>query len=172
MLPIITNRLDLVQASPAMIRAELGSHDALAALLDAAMPEDWPPEFFERDDLERALVRSEAMDFDPAWGMRYFLWREPRRLVGVGGFFAPPHNGMVMLGYTVAKPFRGRGLATEATLGMVAFAFAHGDVDRIAAETLPELAASIRVLGKAGFSLDGPAQTHPGAIRFERSKGS
>jgi [ribosomal protein S5]-alanine N-acetyltransferase len=104
--------------------------------------------------------------------MRYFLWREPRRLVGVGGFFAPPHNGMVMLGYTVAKPFRGRGLATEATLGMVAFAFAHRDMDRVAAETLPELAASIRVLEKAGFSLDGPAQTHPGAIRFERSKGS
>jgi RimJ/RimL family protein N-acetyltransferase len=47
-----------------------------------------------------------------------------------------------MLGYAVAKPFRGRGLATEATLGMVAFAFAHRDVDRVAAETLPCQATS------------------------------
>ncbi len=165
-MPIVTARLELIEAMPAMIRAELESPEKLGALLHAAMPEAWPPEFFERDDLERALAWAEAENFDPAWGMRYFLADRPRRLVGVGGFFGPPKEGAVMLGYAVAAPFRGQGFATEATLGMLAFAYADARVQSILAETLPELAASIRVLEKAGFGPGGPAN-HPGAIRFE-----
>ena len=76
-----------------------------------------------------------------------------------------------MLGYAVARQFRGLGFATEATLGLVNFAFAQGNIERVAAETLPELTASIRVLEKAGFRRSGSAQTHPGAIRFERDRG-
>jgi RimJ/RimL family protein N-acetyltransferase len=165
-MPIVAARLELIEATPAMIRAELESLEKLGALLAAAMPEAWPPEFFERDDLERALAWAEAESFDPAWGMRYFLADRPRRLVGVGGFFGPPKDGAVMLGYAVARPFRGGGFATEATLGMVDFAFADPRVQSILAETLPELAASMRVLEKAGFWPGGPAN-HPGAIRFE-----
>ena len=46
-------------------------------------------------------------------------------------------------------------------------AFAFPEVDRVTAETLPELAPSIGVLEKAGFTLAEGEGSEPGVIRFE-----
>jgi mannose-6-phosphate isomerase-like protein (cupin superfamily) len=50
---------------------------------------------------------------------------------------------------------------------LVTWAFAHPDVRRVVAQTLPELRSSIRVLEKSGFTFIGPG-FEEGALLFER----
>ncbi|HEX8358892.1 MAG TPA: GNAT family N-acetyltransferase, partial [Longimicrobium sp.] len=71
--------------------------------------------------------------------------------------------------YSVVESFQRRGYATEAALGLTAYAFAEPAVTRVVAETLPHLDASIGVLHKLGF---GPADdpSSPEVIRFERHR--
>ena len=52
---IATPRLELVAATPAVLRAELAGTAALAAALGATVPADWPPEFYDRDAIEYTL---------------------------------------------------------------------------------------------------------------------
>lgn len=75
-------------------------------------------------------------------------------------------SGVVEIGYGIVGEFQRRGYATEAAAGLVGWAHAHPEVRMVAAHTLPELTASIRVLEKNGFVRRGiPAEE--GAIRFE-----
>ncbi len=75
------------------------------------------------------------------------------------------------IGYFVIPTYQRRGLATEAVEGMLQRAFASPEVRRVIAETLPELAPSIRVLEKSGFSLIGEG-SEPGVVRYERCRAS
>jgi len=62
--------------------------------------------------------------------------------------------------------YQGQGFATEATRGMVLWAFKHRGVRRIIAETLPGSTPSIRVLEKNRFRYIGPG-SEPGVIHYE-----
>jgi RimJ/RimL family protein N-acetyltransferase len=172
--PLHTPRLDLVPATQRLLRAELSGRDTLGAALGARLPAQWPPDLYEADDMARVLAALEAADAEPEWHLRYLVARdEPgdARLVGVAGFGGPPSaDGTVLVGYSVVPEARGRGYATEATHALVAFAFTDERTQRVAAETFPELGASIRVLEKAGFVRVEGAET-PGAIRFARERG-
>jgi RimJ/RimL family protein N-acetyltransferase len=55
------------------------------------------------------------------------------------------------LGYWVAEPYWGKGIATKAVRMMVDYAFQHYDVTRIYASTFDHNIASQRVLIKSGF---------------------
>jgi RimJ/RimL family protein N-acetyltransferase/ketosteroid isomerase-like protein len=73
-----------------------------------------------------------------------------------GWFMLEPREpGMLELGYRLMRPVWGRGLATEGGREMVARAFEHEGVERIAAVVHPENAPSMRVLEKLGFSREG-----------------
>ena len=101
------------------------------------------------------------MAADPAsadWGSRLFVSCEPEELVGWGGFKGPPRDGVVELGYEIAESRRERGLATAATLALLAEAFAEPQVVKVIAHTLAEHNASNRVLEKAGFRFDRETQ--------------
>lgn len=91
----------------------------------------------------------------------------------VGGisFKGPPDaEGMVEVGYGIEPEYQGRGYATEATLALVQFAAASGQVRVVRAHTLSDHRASLRVLEKSGFQFvgdvidpeDGPV------VRWER----
>ena len=104
---------------------------------------------------EALLPTRDALAASPdgmRWGTRLFLAREPRTLVGWGGFKGPPSGGAVELGYAIAPDWEGRGLATAATRAMLAEAFAEPQVDSAIAHTLAEPGPSTRVLEKAGFT--------------------
>lgn len=58
------------------------------------------------------------------------------------------------LGYRLARPFWGRGIATRAASEMVRLGFEHSPIDRIVATTYEENLASQRVLEKVGFRLE------------------
>ena len=62
---------------------------------------------------------------------------------------------LMLIGYTIARPWWNRGLATEAVLALVDYAFASFPLHRITASADPRNAASCRVLEKAGFVKEG-----------------
>ena len=74
-----------------------------------------------------------------------------RRLLGSGGFAAPPAERTVEIGYEVAPEFRGQGFGTAAARALVERAVASGDVDHVIAHTLPGPNASTGVLVSLGF---------------------
>ncbi|HEV3141207.1 MAG TPA: GNAT family protein [Vicinamibacterales bacterium] len=157
---IRTPRLDLLVAREAQLRAELESRDALAASLHCDVPSSWPPEFYDADAVNYSLRWLLDHPSEDDWGFYYVLERASAGarpvLVGAGGFKGPPDpDGLVELGYSIVPERRRRGYATEATRGLLAFAFASPRVMTVIGQTLPSLVGSIGVLEKAGFEFVG-----------------
>jgi [ribosomal protein S5]-alanine N-acetyltransferase len=73
------------------------------------------------------------------------------RPIGDAGLLLLAEYGWIDLGYRLAQPFWGKGLATEAASAWVQKAFRELRLDRLAAIVHPENYASIRVLQKLGF---------------------
>ena len=61
----------------------------------------------------------------------------------------------VELGYWLAEPYWGKGIATEAVRAMTEWGFAHLDINRIFAYVFGWNPASARVLEKAGYLYEG-----------------
>ena len=59
------------------------------------------------------------------------------------------------LGYYVARPLWGRGIATAAVKAIAKYIFENTDIVRLTAEVFAENAASARVLEKCGFRREG-----------------
>jgi len=59
------------------------------------------------------------------------------------------------LGYYIAEPYWGKGIATEAVRQICAYIFENTDIVRIFAELYAYNTASCRVLEKAGFQFEG-----------------
>jgi RimJ/RimL family protein N-acetyltransferase len=90
-----------------------------------------------------------------------------RTLIGSAGYKGPPSpDGSVEVGYGIVRDHQRKGYASEAVRGLLTHAFAVPAVQRIIAETFPELTGSIGVLRKCGFRPLG-AGSEPGVIRFE-----
>jgi len=132
--------------------AALVGDDALAWALGHAVVPGWATFREALPQTRDALV--EEPD-GQTWGTRFFVSGDPRELVGWGGFKGPPKDGVVEVGYEIAEARRGRGLATAATIAMVAEAFADDRVTRVVAHTLAERNPSNRLLEKVGFTYDG-----------------
>lgn len=162
-----SRRLRLITATPRLIAMDLKGRRALGEALSVNVPPNWPPELYDRNALEYAAAQLR----DPAernWSFRYLVERnsEPGVLVGICGFKGrPDSNGSVEIGYSMLPQYRNRGLATEAVSRLVAWAFSHGRVREVAAETFPHLRQSIRVMEKCGMRHSGPGSEH-GVVRY------
>lgn len=131
-----------------------GRRREAAALLGAALPDGWPDEHDERflrlrlGQLERDPERAE-------WPVFGIVVEE--RLAGHAGYHGPPGvNGLrradaVEVGYTVFRPFRGRGLAQAAVRELVARARAGGAAS-VVASVAPDNAPSLAIVRKLGFA--------------------
>lgn len=154
----------------ALAAAERAGAPTLEAAVGAHVAPDWPPEFYEADDLDRMerLVRDPA---NAGWALYYLIQRAPpRTLVGVAGYAGhPTTDRAVEIGYSLIPSARRRGLATEAVTALLDHAFADPSVETVVAETLPELTASIGVLVRNGFRL-APQPGRGGALRYELSR--
>lgn len=126
--------------------------------------------------MEWAARMAEANPTAHGWGVWYFLLRDEvsgaRVAIGNGGFRAPPTPaGAIEVGYSLLEEHHGKGYATEAIGALLAWAFGHAEVRLVAAETLPSLAPSIRLLEKLGFQFAGAgSDPEPSAIRYELSR--
>lgn len=169
---IVTERLEIVPATPALTKAALEGPRALGAGLAASVPPTWPPDYLDEPALRFTLDRLEEAPEHAHWWMHFVLRKRgggDRTLIGSAGYKGPPSDGTVEVGYGIVSDHRRNGYASETVHALVARAFTVPEVRRVIAETLPELLPSIGVLHKCGFRLIGPG-SEPGVIRFERTR--
>jgi [ribosomal protein S5]-alanine N-acetyltransferase len=150
--PIRTERLELVALEPEAIGALIaGRREAAERMLDLSLPAEFP----SADDLDGFLpIQLRRMEAEP--GRREWMARlmvgAPEGVVGHCGFHGPPETiGRAEIGYTVFSQFRGRGYASEAAQGLVAWAFAQG-VREVYASVSPHNAPSLAVVRRLGFT--------------------
>ena len=115
--------------------------------LRGAMSEEETAEF-----LRRVLARYESDGF----GIEALIDRASGTMIGWAGLavphFLPEILPAVEVGWRLAGPWRGRGLATEAGAAALEFGFTTGGLDRIVSIYEPENVASGRVMARLGFT--------------------
>jgi RimJ/RimL family protein N-acetyltransferase len=79
------------------------------------------------------------------------LERQVGCAIGDSGLLRLDDHGWIDLGFRLARPYWGKGLATEAASAWVRAAFDDFRIDRLTGLVHPENVASIRVLEKLGF---------------------
>lgn len=172
MLYLTTKQLQLIASTVELARADCEDLHQFSLLLDAVVPENWPPQF--NDDESKRYTLNKLLE-DPTssgWHCWYFILNllGTRTLIGIGGFKdKPDFNGVVEIGYGILPQFQRHGYGSEAVQGLLHWAFAQDGVNTVVAETLPQLIGSIGVLQKLGFAFIGNG-TEEGVIRFAMKK--
>jgi RimJ/RimL family protein N-acetyltransferase len=155
LLALRTPRLELRAATAETTALEMRDVEKLASVLDVVSPVSWPPPLNDADSQAwflDLLQRDDAV----GWGLWYLIVpQNERHLVGTTGFKGRPRDGSCEIGYSVLPMFQGFGYATEAARRLIEWAFDHREVEQVAAETLPDLARSIRVMEKCGMRFIG-----------------
>lgn len=168
-----SRRMILVAATVELVTADLEGRESFSAAIEAEVPENWPPELYESTAMRWSLRQLE----DPAehgWSFWYLLSRrdDPPKVIGICGFKGKPdETGSVEIGYSILKQFRFQGYATEAVDRLVTWAFSHGNVKEVTAETLPHLKQSIRVMEKNGLIFAGKGSEY-GVVKYVVKKGT
>ena len=174
---IRTKRLWLLPTNLEPLHAELKGRHEFRNLLGVPVPESWPPEPYDRSVVEYTISMLTGNHQQRDWCVYYVVQGTetsgpgvmPVLLGAAGSKGLPGPEGTAEVGYGVLPEYRRRGIATEATLGLVNHAFKHGTVERVIAETPVENVPSIGVLQKCGFQLNGEG-SEAGMIRYELKK--
>ena len=142
-------KVRLVPASVRLLNALSEDRVLFGELIGSSVPDGWPefPEaiVFTLDHLQNTV------EADRSWSMQFFIDHATGRLLGSGGFAAPPVDRAVEIGYEVAPEFRGKGFGAAGARALVELAVASGEVDHVVAHTLPGPNASTGVLVSLGF---------------------
>ena len=169
---IKTERLVLRPGTIPELEADLAGPAALSRALGVEVPAEWPPELYDAPAIQWTINCLREQPSQDGFGFYYFIHVDGARptAIGVGGFKGGPIDGVVEIGYGVLAAFRCKGFASEAVRGLLAHAFGDDRVERVIAETLPDLTPSRRVLEKTGFTFVGDG-SEEGVIRYaiERS---
>ena len=162
---------DVPHAEPVLLSGpRVDLHPLPLPVLEALLAEDLPrvrslvpfevqADSFAGDAYVLALRRDQLRG-EPAqlpWLYRAAVLRDTGRVVGRGGFHAPPDAaGTVEIGYRVHEAARGQGIATEMARTLLTWAAREGAV-RCLGSTAPGNAASQAVLARLGFVRTGEA---------------
>jgi ribosomal-protein-alanine N-acetyltransferase len=172
MMPSLTLRLDrleLVAATPELLRLD-NKLPQLAEALQAEVPANWPTPIYDAEARSHFLTLMREHPEAAGWTAWYILQlndRGRKTLIGTVGAIGPPSpEGVIEIGYSLLDQFFGKGYATEALRGFLAWAWRHAELKKIVAGASSDSAASIRVLEKNGFTRWGP-DAEQGTIHFE-----
>jgi RimJ/RimL family protein N-acetyltransferase len=164
---IETPRLLLVSVTEAMLLADRAGQ-GLGELLGAVVPSTWPPPFWDRKAIEYLYERIHSYPQYRGW-CRYVLLKQaadaPVVIGGCGCTEPPEPLEEVEIGYSILKEFSRYGYVTEAVNALIPWIFTYSHVHSVCAQTYPHLAASIGVLRKCGFVMDGTGKD-PGTVLF------
>jgi [ribosomal protein S5]-alanine N-acetyltransferase len=136
-----------------MFDAELaGDHSTLAELLNVTKPiAEWPPINSDHDLDAVTFFRTTALaNPDAAGWMAHYVVRDDQ-LVASAGFFGPPADGAVEIGYSVCQMYRRQGIATQAIRALIEQAET-ASVTMMQARVRPDNEPSIRALVSTGFA--------------------
>ena len=105
------------------------------------------------------------LTLDGFWkcGISYAILLENQLTGTVGFHHSDLRNDRVEIGYWIAPPFQGRGIARRAVDLAVNAAFNFTSVHRIEAKVRPDNVRSLRLLERLGFQFEG---TERGGIKF------
>lgn len=112
-------------------------------------------------------------------GMCAMIWKETGEIIGSAGLQPLEGTDEIEVGYSMVKPFWGRGIGTEAARGWLEYGFGTMGLDRIVAVAQLENSASRRIMEKLGMQHE-KTEDHYGAAcafyviskaEFERSSG-
>jgi len=127
------------------------------AVLSGQRRSDWAGDFPAEGDrvIARVLTRTGMPADDDArrFGHRLVVERDTSTVVGGVGFFGPPQDGEVEIGYGIVPSRQRRGYATEAVRAMVADILQVDGIETVTANVDLDNLASIRVLQKCGMTL-------------------
>jgi RimJ/RimL family protein N-acetyltransferase len=146
----VHEQVSLVAASVPLLHALKDDRTLFGELIGSPVPDGWP-EFPEA--IASSLQHSQnTPEGDRSWSMHFFIDDLTGRLLGSGGFAAPPVDRTVEIGYEIAPEFRGKGFGTAAARALVRLAIASGEVDHVVAHTLPGPNPSTGVLISLDFA--------------------
>ncbi len=100
------------------------------------------------------LAKYEKHQTEHGFSKWIILDRHLGRPIGDSGLLVLYEYGWTDLGFRLAQPYWGQGLATDAACAWVRAAFDDFHIDRLTAIVHPENLASIRVLEKLGFLVE------------------
>jgi [ribosomal protein S5]-alanine N-acetyltransferase len=131
--------------------------EEVSAVLSGQRRSDWAVDFPAEGDqvIARLLARTGLPADDRArrFGHRLVVERDTSTVVGGIGFFGPPQDGEVEIGYGIVPSRQRRGYATEAVQAMVANVLQLDGVQTVTAHVDLDNPASMRVLEKSGLTL-------------------
>lgn len=104
-----------------------------------------------RDEAEEKFRRVYLPEIRDGRGLWATVYKPDDRYIGYCGVYGDKADEAV-LAYYIARPYWGRGLATEAGEAFVRFAFDELNVQRLVTAVQVGHAASMRVLEKLGFA--------------------
>lgn len=153
---IKTERLLLIPATIKMLESEIEDKFRLSNLLDAIIPESWPPETL-KDAFPWFIERLNKNPDHAKWYSWYALLKDQKSvqniLIGSVGFKGyPDESGNIEIGYSVLNEYQNKAIATEMVQALTNWAFSQPNVNSIIAETTAGNIASIKVLEKNGFA--------------------
>ena len=171
---VITPRLELIAADREMAEAGLTDLNKLSGLLNAGIPDGWPPPFNDEEALRWFLDRIVTNPLERGWLMWHIILKDDgsgqRLTIGSIGFKGlPDENGITETGYSIMEDFQRRGFASEALKGLLKWAFGYDNVKMVIAETYPDHEASKGVMLKNDFVFAGQG-SEEGVVRFELTR--
>jgi ribosomal-protein-alanine N-acetyltransferase len=174
MISMRTARLELLAMSLAHIEAELAVPPAIAPLLGATVSPSWPPGEFDRAALEYfgQQLRQEGaghLGWYAWYGIKLDAGGGREALVAAAGYFGPPADGTVEIGYSVIPEARGRGYGAEFVEALLYRAFAAPEVTRVIARTSDSNIPSTRLLLHRGFRRVGAA-AEAGMVLYQKER--
>jgi len=86
------------------------------------------------------------------YGLWATIFKEEGKYIGCCGLRAPGNGEGASLGYYLARPYWGRGLASEASQAFIDLAFTRLELARVEADAEEGNAASEHILRKCGFA--------------------
>lgn len=148
--PLRTARLELRPLSFALAQAAALGAEPLSKALGMPLAAGWEATDFVQ--ILPRLVPELAADAGLAAWNRLVIHAADQRLIGAVGFVTRPGaDGSAELGFEILPEYRGQGLATEAALAVVAWAFRDANVGRLVAVSEVQNRASRAILIKLGF---------------------
>jgi len=130
-----------------LVRLPLVTQDEATLMVNGETLPWWADGYPRKDDLDAVGMIGRGA---PEWSVRHVIRRSDGQAVGTIGFFGPPEDGRVEMGYGLVESARRQGLISDAVRAMLAAATAAGA--DVIAHTTDDNIASRATLTKFGFT--------------------